>query len=147
MRRSILSGSVNCSSRINDLNSPVANSSVLEVASGCRNRLFGVISTAGFLFSWRACRLNRWKYWAGVVTFMTWILSSAQSCRKRSRRPEECSGPWPSYPCGRFSIIADFCPHLASLEAINWSIGICAPLAKSPNWASQITRASSLVAL
>ena len=26
----------------------------------------------------------------------TLMLSSAQSCRKRSRRAEECSGPWPS---------------------------------------------------
>jgi hypothetical protein len=30
-------------------------------------------------------------------------------------------------------------PHLASPEAMNWSITTWAPLAKSPNWASQIT--------
>jgi hypothetical protein len=30
-------------------------------------------------------------------------------------------------------------PHFASPEAMNWSITTCAPLAKSPNWPSQIT--------
>jgi 2-oxoglutarate dehydrogenase E1 component len=33
---------------------------------------------------------------AGVVQFATCQLSSAQSCKKRSSRAEECSGPWPS---------------------------------------------------
>src|SRR4249920_1557800 len=39
-------------------------------------------------------------------------------------------------------------PHFASPAAMNWSIMTCAPLAKSPNWASQITRriASDVVA-
>jgi len=32
--------------------------------------------------------------------------------------------------------------HFDSAEAMNWSIMICAPLAKSPNWASQMTRES-----
>ena len=31
-------------------------------------------------------------------------------------------------------------PHLASPELMNWSMTTCATLAKSPNWASQITR-------
>ncbi len=31
-------------------------------------------------------------------------------------------------------------PHFTSPEAMNWSITTCAPLAKSPNWASQITQ-------
>ena len=33
---------------------------------------------------------------AGVVGVQTWMLSRAHSCRKRSRRAELCSGPWPS---------------------------------------------------
>ncbi len=31
-------------------------------------------------------------------------------------------------------------PHLASPEAMNWSITTWAPLAKSPNWPSQMSR-------
>ena len=44
-------------------------------------------------FTWRR---KRWKIWAGVVGWQTCMLSSAHSCRNRSRRAEECSGPWPS---------------------------------------------------
>ena len=42
------------------------------------------------------------------------MLSSAQSVRKRSRRALECSGPWPSCPCGSSSTRPVGCPHLVS---------------------------------
>jgi hypothetical protein len=53
------------------------------------------MTISGFLKSRFTWRRRRWKYWAGVVTFTTWMLSSAHACRKRSRRAEECSGPGP----------------------------------------------------
>lgn len=55
-------------------------------------------------------------------------------------RPEECSGPWPSYPCGRLITNEDRQFHLASPLTMQLSIIICAPFAKSPNCASQMTR-------
>ena len=58
----------------------------------------------------------------------TCMFSSAQSCRKRSSRAEECSGPWPSWPCGRNSVRPQSRPHLASPELMNWSITTWAPL-------------------
>ena len=42
------------------------------------------------------CRRSMWNICAGVVGTQTCMLSSAHSCRKRSRRAELCSGPWPS---------------------------------------------------
>jgi hypothetical protein len=57
-------------------------------------------------------------------------------------RAEECSGPCPSYPCGRRSTTPESCPHLARSAAMNWSIIGCAMFAKSPNCASQSTSAS-----
>ena len=41
-------------------------------------------------------RRSAWKICAGVVGCSTCMLFSAHSCRKRSRRAEECSGPCPS---------------------------------------------------
>ena len=38
-------------------------------------------------------------------------------------------------------------PHLLSPDAMNWSMITWAPLAKSPNWASQIVRPSRAVTL
>src|SRR5437879_4312268 len=49
----------------------------------------------------RACLRSMWKYCAAVEGWQICMLSSAASCRKRSRRALECSGPWPSYPCGK----------------------------------------------
>ncbi|RUS31556.1 hypothetical protein BC938DRAFT_477569 [Jimgerdemannia flammicorona] len=53
-------------------------------------------------------------------------------------RAEECSGPWPSYPCGSDSTRPVRCSHFFSPEAMNWSMMTWAVFAKSPNWASQI---------
>ena len=66
------------------------------VACGRRSSDFGVKITSGRCLAIRAWRRSRWKYCAGVVRFATRMLPSAASCRKRSRRAEECSGPEPS---------------------------------------------------
>lgn len=59
-------------------------------------RLFGV-STINGLRYWRIiCRRSIWNIYAGVDGTQTYILCSAQSCRKRSSRTDECSRPWPS---------------------------------------------------
>lgn len=47
-------------------------------------------------------------------------------------------------PCGNNKTIPDYTPHLVSPEAIKLSIIIYAPLAKSPNYASQITNTLGL---
>ncbi len=70
------------------------------------------------------------------------MFSCAAICMNRSTRALECSGPLPSYPCGRSSVSRDVFPHLESDETMNWSMMICAPFTKSPNWASQMTSAS-----
>ena len=59
-------------------------------------------------------------------------------------RPEVWSGPWPSWPCGSSSTTSESWPHLASPELMNSSMIDCAPLRKSPNWASHNTIASGL---
>ena len=51
---------------------------------------------SGFRSGRSICRRNMWNICAGVEGTHTWMLYSAQSCRKRSSRAEECSGPWPS---------------------------------------------------
>jgi hypothetical protein len=61
----------------------------------------GEKTTRGLRYSLTICRLKRWKYCAGVVTFTRWILGtkgvrcrgSFVSWRNRSMRAEECSGP------------------------------------------------------
>ena len=53
---------------------------------------------------------------------------------------ELCSGPCPSNPCGRSMTRPLARSHLASPAATNWSMMLCAPLAKSPNCASHSTR-------
>ena len=67
--------------------------------------------------------------------------SSLQSCKKRSTRADEWSGPWPSKPWGSRRTRPDCCPHRSSAAATNRSIAAWALLAKSPNWASHTTRA------
>lgn len=92
--RAVLPGGAS-SSRIS-WNAPPVKSAILETAAGWRRRDLGDITTRGFRkarFTWRR---RRWKYWAGVVTLATWMLSSAHACRKRSSLADECSGPWPS---------------------------------------------------
>jgi hypothetical protein len=77
-------------------NSPFASSSSVDTASLWRSRDFGVITTSGLRVPMRICRRIMWKSCAGVVGAQTIMFSSAHSCRKRSRRAELCSGPWPS---------------------------------------------------
>jgi hypothetical protein len=98
------------------------------------------ISGRGFETS--AWRRSRWKYWAGVVQLATRMFPSAADCRKRSSRALECSGPDPSYPCGSNRLSREVWPHFASPETRNWSTITWAEFTKSPNWASQSTRAS-----
>ncbi len=59
-------------------------------------------------------------------------------------RAEECSGPCPSYPCGSSMTSAEGCRHFDSAEVMNWSMMTWAPLAKSPNCASQIVKPSGM---
>ena len=88
---------------------------------------------------------------AGVVGLMTnmftrrctrslVLASPSQSDRKRSTRLCECSGPVPSMPCGSSIVRPDDCSHLSSPLHTKLSMMICAPLLKSPNWASQMAR-------
>ena len=67
-----------------------------EDASGCRSMLLGVNTTSGLRQCRSACRRSRWKYCAAFDGWQIWKLSRAASCRKRSMRALECSGPWPS---------------------------------------------------
>ena len=78
----------------------------------------------------------------GVVQFTTRILSLAASCKKRSMRELECSGPCPSYPCGKSITNDGVCCHFELPETMNWSTITCAEFAKSPNCASQSTSTS-----
>ena len=80
---------------------PAANSSMCETALRCRKQALRREDDQGLAQPRRSappciCRRSRWKYCAGVVQLHTCMLSSAQSCRKRSMRALECSGPWPS---------------------------------------------------
>ena len=50
----------------------------------------------GFLKGQVNCLRMAWKKLAGVVIFVTIILSSAANCKNRSGLALECSGPWPS---------------------------------------------------
>ena len=52
-------------------------------------------------------------------------------------RALECSGPWPSNPCGRRSDTLLCWPHLSAAATMNWSMITWPTLAKSPNCASQ----------
>src|SRR5256885_16902119 len=121
---------------------PVVKSCTDDTHSLCRSSDFGVNTTSGFFFGDSACRRSRWKWLAGVVGTATRMLSSAQICRYRSIRPEVWSGPCPSWPCGSSRVRAVCWPHFASPDEMNSSTTDCAPLAKSPNCASQSTSAS-----
>ena len=103
-------------------------------------------TTSGRAVASSACLRSRWKYCAAVVQFATRRFSCAASCRNRSRRALECSGPLPSYPCGRRSVRRDVSRHFDNPDEMNWSMTICAPFAKSPYCASQRTSASGAAA-
>jgi hypothetical protein len=124
------------------MNPPSARSASVELACFSRNRPFGVITTSGRAVASSACLRSRWKNCAAVVALATRMFSCAASWRKRSSRALECSGPFPSYPCGRRSVSREVWPHFERPATRNWSTTICAPLTKSPNCASQRTSAS-----
>src|SRR5256885_8191579 len=123
-------------------NEPAVNSLIGERDSLARRRYFGEKTTSGLRTSRRIWRRRRWKNCDELVALQTCMLFSAHNERKRSMRPDECSGPCPSYPCGSSSVRPDVCPHLSSAAERNWSTMTCAPLKKSPNCASQHTSAS-----
>ena len=75
---------------------PCVRSSSADTDSLCRSRLFGVMTISGLRNVRSICRRSMWNICAGVDGTQTCMLFSAQSCRKRSRRAEECSGPCPS---------------------------------------------------
>ena len=77
-------------------NSPLVNSDSGEAASLLRSSDFGVMMTSGLRNMRTICRRSTWKIWLAVVGCTTCMLLSADSCMKRSRRADECSGPWPS---------------------------------------------------
>ena len=122
-------------------------SASLEVDSFRRSRLFGVNTTSGRGSPSSPWLRSRWKYCAGVVQLARRMLSFAQSCRKRSMRALECSGPLPSWPWGRSMVSRECCPHLARADDTNWSTIISALLKKSPYCASQTTSVSGSAAL
>ena len=78
------------------LNSPLVNSVSGELASLARSSDFGVMMISGFRNIRTICRRRTWKIWLAEVGCTTCMLLSAESCMKRSRRADECSGPWPS---------------------------------------------------
>src|SRR5690606_5188726 len=131
-------------SRISSLNLPEVNSFMGETTLGCLSRDFGDMTMHGFLNSQVSCLRRRWKKLEGSVILATTTLYSAESCKNLSGLALECSGPWPSYPWGRSITNPFIFCHFDSAEVINWSIMVWAPLAKSPNWASQTVRAWGL---
>jgi cobalt-zinc-cadmium resistance protein CzcA len=92
----VFAATPNCASSITSWNPPAVNSVSFETAAGWRRSDLGDMTMSGFCTSRSTWRRRAWKKLAGVVMLATWILSSAQSWRKRSKRAEECSGPWPS---------------------------------------------------
>ena len=75
---------------------PLSSSSAGERMCLARRSDFGVKTTSGLCTGRRTWRRSRWKICDACEQLATWMLSSAQSVRKRSTRAEECSGPWPS---------------------------------------------------
>ena len=90
-----------------------------ETARLSRNNDFGVNAMSGRLGRAPACERRRWKKFPGVLQIATRMLLPAQSCKNRSIRPDEWSGPWPSRPCGRSTVNPDVSSHLSSPLAMN----------------------------
>ena len=124
------------------VNRPAVSSPTVPKVVAVRSSDFGVKTMSGLRCGRRAWRRSRWKWLAAVVGTTTRMLCSAQSVRNRSMRADECSGPWPSKPCGSNRTTPDRWAHLSSPAEMNWSTITWAPLAKSPNWASHSTSVS-----
>lgn len=80
-----------------------------------------------------------WRRCAGELPGR-WSASSLHSCRKRSIRAEEWSGPCPSKPCGSCSTSPDRCPHLSSPVAKSGLIKRTAALVTEPASRGYIVR-------
>src|SRR5690606_26108590 len=94
------------------LNLPDRKSSIGDSTLGWRKRDFGDITTHGIRNGMANCLLSMWKKLAGTVIFTTYMLYPAAICKKRSSLALECSGPWPSYPCGNNSTRPFILVHL-----------------------------------
>ena len=68
-------------------------SATSDWAARSRSIDFGVKTMSGRRGRSYAWRRSRWKYDAGVVGAAAIMLSSAHSCKKRSMRADEWSGP------------------------------------------------------
>ena len=75
---------------------PWVKSDGSDTASLFRSMDFGVMTISGRWSSPNACCRSMWKWLAGVDGCAIVMASSAASWRKRSRRADEWSGPWPS---------------------------------------------------
>ena len=101
------------------------------------------MTTSGRAVGSSACRRKRWKYWAGgrAVRDPDVVLG---------RELEEALEPGAGVlrPVALVAVRQEerqarrARATSSSPAAMNWSMMICAPLTKSPNWASQSTSAS-----
>ena len=91
---------------------PSLSSSSVRCRLRSRSSPFGVITISGRAVGSSAWRRSRWNYCAAVVGLTIRMFSCAASWRNRSSRALECSGPLPSYPCGRSSVSLDVWPPL-----------------------------------
>jgi hypothetical protein len=82
----------------------------------CRLRMWNVLD--GFV-RYAICMLQSWCCRSSLSGDGKMRGSSLHSCKNRSILPDECSGPWPSYPCGILITSPDRCSHLTSPEAMN----------------------------
>ena len=95
MRRTVEGSSIDASS-ITCWKEPASSSAKVERDAWARSIDLGVTTTSGRFGLDRACERSRWKYCADVEGIVTRRLPRAESERKRSKRADECSGPWPS---------------------------------------------------
>ena len=124
-------------------NAPLARSASDDVESGRRSRLLGLMITSGFLRRAQQLppqqveHLRRQGRHANLDVVLR--AQAADSVRDGRR-----SAPAPALPVRAAASASrpHRRPHLASPLVMNWSITTCAPLAKSPNCASQITSVS-----
>src|SRR3984885_143177 len=89
-------GSSTEASSITCWNDPLSSSAKLERDAGARSSDLGVTTTSGRLGLILDCERNKWKYCAEVEGMATRRLPRALNERNRSKRDDECSGPWPS---------------------------------------------------
>ena len=111
-----------------------------ESASGWRSMLLGVKTMSGLRHLRSAWRRSRWKYCAAVEGWQICMLSCGGELEVALDAGAGVLRALAFVAVRQQHHEAAEQPHLASPAAMNWSMMICAPLAKSPNWASQRTR-------